>query len=122
MARDASILPDISLDPVLTSFLSLDSSAALQHHFDFLQRGMSPQQQTAFNLNLTAAVGGSRVTYGGVGVVALALSMLFDVVAQQVGEIISKIWKTRLKAIVLILFPSGQSTATSSSNNSEIQS
>lgn len=88
-ARDANILPEISLDPVLTSFLSLDSNAALQHHFDFLQRGMSPEQQTAFRLNLTAEVGGSRVTYGGVGVVALALSMLFDVVAQQVGEIIS---------------------------------
>ncbi|XP_030602191.1 uncharacterized protein LOC115792004 [Archocentrus centrarchus] len=84
VARDASIIPDISLDPVLTTFLSLDSPAALQHHYNFLQRSMSGEQQTLFNLNLTAELGGSRVTYGGVGVVALALSMLFDQVAQQV--------------------------------------
>ncbi|KAL3970709.1 proto-oncogene protein c-fos [Sarotherodon galilaeus] len=84
VARDASIIPDISLDPVLTTFLSLDSSAALQHQYDFLQRSMSMEQQSTFNLNLTAELGGSRVTCGGVGVVALALSMLFDQVAQQV--------------------------------------
>ncbi|XP_042354685.1 uncharacterized protein LOC121952216 [Plectropomus leopardus] len=46
---------------------------------------MSGEQQTAFGLSLTGELGGSsRVTYGGVGVVALALSMLFDQVAQQV--------------------------------------
>lgn len=87
VARDANIIPDISLDPVLTTFLSLDSSAALQHQYAFLQRGMSREQQSAFSLNLTGELGGvSRVTYGGVGVVALALSMLFDQVAQQVGK------------------------------------
>lgn len=85
VARDANILPDISLDPVLTTFLSLDSSAALQHQYDFLQRGMSQEKQTAFHQNLTAELGCCRVTHGGVGVVALALSMLFDQVAQQVG-------------------------------------
>ncbi|XP_051257793.1 uncharacterized protein LOC127364363 [Dicentrarchus labrax] len=84
VARDAGIIPDISLDPVLTTFLSLDSSAALQHQYAFLQRSMSGEQQSAFSLNLTAELGGSRVTYGGVGVVALALSVLFDQVAQQV--------------------------------------
>ncbi|XP_056253650.1 uncharacterized protein LOC130182620 [Seriola aureovittata] len=85
VARDASIIPDISLDPVLTTFLSLDSSAALQHQYAFLQRSMSREQQAKFSLSLTGELGGSsRVTYGGVGVVALALSMLFDQVAQQV--------------------------------------
>ncbi|XP_041864985.1 uncharacterized protein LOC121654773 [Melanotaenia boesemani] len=84
VARDASIIPDISLDPVLTTFLSLDSNAALQHHYAFLQRSMSMEEQTAFNLNLTGEVGASRVTYGGVGIVALALSMLLDQVSQQV--------------------------------------
>nr|XP_046266309.1 uncharacterized protein LOC124070440 isoform X2 [Scatophagus argus] len=85
VARDASIIPDISLDPVLTTFLSLDSSAALQHQYGFVQRGMSREQQSAFGLSLTEKLGGSsRVTHGGVGVVALALSMLFDQVAQQV--------------------------------------
>ncbi|XP_060912450.1 uncharacterized protein LOC132988851 [Labrus mixtus] len=85
VARDASIIPDISLDPVLSTFLSLDSSAALQHQYAFLQRGMSSEQQTAFSLSLSGELGGSsRVTHGGVGLVALALSMLFDQVAQQV--------------------------------------
>ncbi|XP_070700190.1 uncharacterized protein [Pempheris klunzingeri] len=85
VARDASIVPDISLDPVLTTFLSLDSSAALQHQYAFLQRSMSSEQRGAFRLHLTGELGGSsRVTCGGVGVVALALSMLFDQVAQQV--------------------------------------
>ncbi|XP_040005760.1 uncharacterized protein LOC120802238 [Xiphias gladius] len=85
VARDANIIPDISLDPVLTTFLSMDSSAALQHQYAFLQQSMSREQQTEFSLSLTGQLGGSsRVTYGGVGVVALALSMLFDQVAQQV--------------------------------------
>lgn len=87
VARDANIVPDISLDPVLTTFLSLDSPAALQHHYAVLQRSMSPEQQARFSLSLAAELGGSsRVTCGGVGVVALALSMLFDQVARQVGE------------------------------------
>lgn len=87
VARDASILPDISLDPVLTTFLSPDSSAALQHQYGFLWRSMSSEQQAAFSHNLTQRLGGSRrVTYGGVGVVALALSLIFDQVSQQVGE------------------------------------
>lgn len=85
VARDANIIPDISLDPVLTSFLSLDSSAALQHQYAFLQQSLSREQQSAFSLGLAGQLGGSsRVSYGGVGVVALALSLLFDQVAQQV--------------------------------------
>ncbi|XP_034744950.1 uncharacterized protein LOC117954987 [Etheostoma cragini] len=85
VARDASIIPDVSLDPVLTTFLSLDSSAALQHQYASLQRGMSGEQQAAFSLNLTGELGGSsRVPCGGVGVVALALSVLFEQVAHQV--------------------------------------
>ena len=86
VARDANIVPDISLDPVLTTFLSPDSSAALQHQYAFLQRSMSREQRTAFSLNLTGELGGNRVTYGGVGVIALALSMLFDQVSQQVSK------------------------------------
>lgn len=87
VARDASIIPEISLDPVLSNFLSLDSSAALQHQYTFLKRSMSSEQQEAFSLGLAQKLGGSsRVTYGGVGVIALALSLLFDQVAQQVGK------------------------------------
>ena len=88
VARDANIIPDISLNPVLTTFLSLDSSAALQHQYAFLQRSMSREQQTKFSLSMSGELGGSsRVTHGGVGVVALALSMLFEQVAQQVGDL-----------------------------------
>ncbi|MEQ2203147.1 hypothetical protein XENOCAPTIV_025487, partial [Xenoophorus captivus] len=90
VARDADIIPDISLDPVLTTFLSLDSPAALQHQYGFLQRSMSGEQQAAFNLNLTVEVDCCRVTYGGVGVVALALSLLFDHVAQHVEISVSR--------------------------------
>ncbi|XP_054881890.1 uncharacterized protein LOC129356327 [Poeciliopsis prolifica] len=92
VARDADIVPDISLDPVLTTFLSLDS-AALQHRYGFLQRGMSGEQQAAFHLNLTAQLSSSRVTNGGVGVVALALSLLFDQVAQHVSPRGSEVQK-----------------------------
>ncbi|XP_026184493.1 uncharacterized protein LOC113143208 [Mastacembelus armatus] len=46
---------------------------------------MSREQQSKFSLSLAGELGGSsRIVYGGVGVVALALSMLFDQVAQQV--------------------------------------
>lgn len=87
VARDASILPDISLDPVLTTFLSPDSSAALHHQYGFLRRSMNSEQQALFSHDLTQRLGGSRrVAYGGVGVVALALSLIFDQVSQQVGE------------------------------------
>ncbi|XP_061606761.1 uncharacterized protein LOC133466779 isoform X2 [Phyllopteryx taeniolatus] len=82
-ARDANVVPDISLDPVLTAFLCLDSSAALQHQYASLQRSLSEAQQAAFGLRLNRELGGGRVTRGGVGVVALALSLLLDHVAQQ---------------------------------------
>ncbi|XP_017275344.1 uncharacterized protein LOC108238048 isoform X2 [Kryptolebias marmoratus] len=45
---------------------------------------MSSEQQAAFNQSLTAELGCCRVTHGGVGVVALALYVLFDQVAQQI--------------------------------------
>lgn len=84
VARDAGIIPDISMDPILTSFLSLDSAAVLQHRYASLQRSMSGEQQSAFGLSLSEKLGGRRVTHGRVGIVALALSMLFDQVAQQI--------------------------------------
>ncbi|XP_019729213.1 uncharacterized protein LOC109518038 isoform X2 [Hippocampus comes] len=78
------MVPNISLDPVLNSFLSLDSSAALQHQYSSLQKSLSEEQQAALGLHLNQELGGARVTHGGVGVVALALSLLLDHVAQQV--------------------------------------
>ncbi|XP_077361317.1 uncharacterized protein LOC144006381 [Festucalex cinctus] len=84
VARDANAIPNISLEPVLTTFLSLDSSAALQHQYASLQRSLNEAQQAALGLRLNRELGGSRVTHGGVGVVALALSLLLDHIAQQV--------------------------------------
>lgn len=105
VARDANILPDISLDPVLTTFLSLDSSAALRHQYAFLQRSMSLEQQAVFSHNLTQRLGGSRrVTYGGVGVVALALSLIFDQVSQQVGKMCLHNSKTTFFYVLKVIF------------------
>ncbi|XP_059207661.1 uncharacterized protein LOC131986626 [Centropristis striata] len=103
VARDASIIPDISLDPVLATFLSLDSSASLQYQYDFLQRSMNVEQQAAFNLSVTEELrGSSRVTCGGVGVVALAMSLLFDLVSQQVrsqGSTVPSAQRPQVKSI-----------------------
>ncbi|KAJ3599142.1 hypothetical protein NHX12_033105 [Muraenolepis orangiensis] len=87
VARHVGAIPDISLDPVLTAFLSVESRASLLHQYAALQRGMTPEHLAAFRSNLTGELGGSsRVRHGGVGVVALALSVLFDLVAKQVPE------------------------------------
>lgn len=86
VARDAGVIPDISIDPILTSFLSLESGAVLQHRYDSLQRSMSREQQSIFDISLSEKLGGRMVTHGRVGIVALALSMLFDQVAEQVSE------------------------------------
>ncbi|XP_061659655.1 uncharacterized protein LOC133491927 isoform X2 [Syngnathoides biaculeatus] len=88
-ARDANAVPDISLDPVLTSFLSLDSADALQHQYASLQRTLTESQRAGFGLRLNRELRGGRVTHGGVGVVALALSLLLDHVAHQVRGNIS---------------------------------
>ncbi|XP_077403323.1 uncharacterized protein LOC144036500 [Vanacampus margaritifer] len=83
-ARDTNMVPNISLDPVLTTFLSLDSSAALQHQYTSLQRSLNEAQQAVLGLRLNRELGGGRVTHGGVGVVALALSLMLDHIAHQV--------------------------------------
>lgn len=85
VAMEGGVVPDISLDDSLTSFLSLDSSSALEHQYSSLQHSLSAGQLATFNQGLTSALGGStKVSYGGVGVVALALSLLFDILAHQV--------------------------------------
>lgn len=99
VARDAGIIPDIYMDPILTSFLSLESGAVLQHRYDSLQRIMSREQQSTFGISLSEKLGSRRVTHGRVGIVALALAMLFDQVAQQVSKTCSH--------CVLLLFVCG---------------
>ncbi|XP_077596595.1 uncharacterized protein LOC144212518 [Stigmatopora nigra] len=88
-AQDANAIPNISLDPALAAFLSLDSPPALQHQYASLRRGLNETQRTTLGVRLQQELKGPKVTHGGVGVVALALSMLLDHVAQQVRGNIS---------------------------------
>lgn len=87
VASHAGIVPDISLDRTLTNFLSRNSTAALEHQYAAIQQNMSAEQLTAFNQDLTSAFGGStKVSLGGLGIVALALSLLFEVLTHQIHE------------------------------------
>ncbi|XP_040918999.1 uncharacterized protein LOC121198755 isoform X2 [Toxotes jaculatrix] len=82
VASHAGLVPDTSLDASLASMLSLNSSWALEQQYSTLQRGMTLPQRTAFNHDLRTLFGGNTtVSYGGVGVVALALSVLFEMLA-----------------------------------------
>ncbi|XP_053194530.1 uncharacterized protein LOC128378966 isoform X2 [Scomber japonicus] len=82
IASDAGLVPDASLDASLATMLSLNSSRALEQQYSDLQSGMTQQQRFAFNSDLSTLFGGNMtVSYGGVGVVALALSILFEMLA-----------------------------------------
>ncbi|XP_070703356.1 uncharacterized protein [Pempheris klunzingeri] len=88
-ASHAGLVPDASLDASLASLLSLNSSWALERQYSTLQSGMTRQQRTSFNRDLHTLFGGNTtVSYGGVGVVALALSVLFEMLAhhQSIGS------------------------------------
>ncbi|XP_029913657.1 uncharacterized protein LOC115363532 [Myripristis murdjan] len=81
-ASHAGLLPDLSLDASLASLLSLNSSRVVEQQYAALQSRLAPQQRAAFNRDLHTAFGGNAmVSYGGVGVVALAVSVLFEVLA-----------------------------------------
>ncbi|XP_018554042.1 uncharacterized protein LOC108898594 isoform X2 [Lates calcarifer] len=82
IASNAGVAPDASLDASLASLLSLNSSWALEQQYSTLQRGMTQSQRFDFNRDLrTLFRGNTTVSYGGVGVVALALSVLFEMLA-----------------------------------------
>ncbi|GAA6215421.1 uncharacterized protein LOC108898594 isoform X2 [Lates japonicus] len=82
IASHAGVAPDASLDASLASLLSLNSSWALEQQYSSLQRGMTQSQRFDFNRDLrTLFRGNTTVSYGGVGVVALALSVLFEMLA-----------------------------------------
>lgn len=86
MAEEHRIIPDIRLDDSVSHFLSLDSRAALDLQYAALRRHLTPEQLSAVDANLTAAFGGrTTVSYGGVGVVALALSFLLESVASHLN-------------------------------------
>lgn len=79
VAEEHRIIPDISLDDTVSNFLSLNSSAALNLQYASVQHHLTPDQLSALDTNLTSTFGrGTNVSYGGVGVVALALSFLLE--------------------------------------------
>uniref|UniRef100_A0A0E9XY46 Uncharacterized protein n=1 Tax=Anguilla anguilla TaxID=7936 RepID=A0A0E9XY46_ANGAN len=78
------MIPDPQMDRTFTGYLSPNSSTHLSSDYMDVRRSLSPEQLGVFNHGLQATLGESgKVTQGGVGVVALALSFLFDVLAQQ---------------------------------------
>lgn len=84
VSRNASMLPDVTLDPTLATYLSLDSAAALKQHYASLEATLTTPQVSAFRHDLASTFGeGGRVRSGGVGVVALALALLFEALALQ---------------------------------------
>ncbi|XP_041913119.1 uncharacterized protein LOC121678015 [Alosa sapidissima] len=71
-------------DPLFEKYLSLNSSQHLDCHYTSVRDSFSPEQVSSFDQSLRDTLGGSgTVAFGGVGVVALALAMLFDVLAAQ---------------------------------------
>ena len=70
--------------PLFEKYLSVNSSQHLDYHYASVRDSLTPEQVVGFDQSLQATLGGSgAVVFGGVGVVALALAVLFDVVAAQ---------------------------------------
>lgn len=88
VAQDNGILPDITLDGTVANLLSLNSSIALNMQYAAIQQSLTTDQLAALDTNLTSIFGQStNVSYGGVGVVALALSFLLEaLVSSIVGQ------------------------------------
>ncbi|KAG9266696.1 hypothetical protein AMEX_G19343 [Astyanax mexicanus] len=81
------IIPDITLDRSLSNYLSLNSSFALNSQYAAIQRHLSKDRLAVLDSNLTSIFGhSSRVSYGGVGIVALALSFLLDTLVGQTSD------------------------------------
>lgn len=87
VARDFCPFPDYSPGP-LYNVMYANSSQLLSEHYAAVQASLMPQQQQDFTRALRGTFGKEgKVSYGGVGVVALSLAVLFDTVAKQVkGE------------------------------------
>lgn len=88
VARSVCPFPDYSPSPLFVDMLSVNSSLHLRSHYLTVQSSLNPQQLEQFTQSLRTTFGREgKVTYGGVGVVALSLAVLFDTLARQVrGE------------------------------------
>ncbi|XP_041641843.1 uncharacterized protein LOC121508818 [Cheilinus undulatus] len=84
MARDICPFPDYTPSPLFTNMMSVNSSVNLRNHYTALQSSLSPEQLEDFTRSLRRTFGSEgRVSYGGMGVVALSLAVLFDTLAKQ---------------------------------------
>ncbi|KAF7703716.1 hypothetical protein C0J45_9067 [Silurus meridionalis] len=88
VGQAGGIIPDITLDKVVSNYLSLNSSFALNHQYSSIQGRLSKEQLAVLDNNLTSIFSKkTKVSYGGVGVVALAMSFLLDtLVAGVLGQ------------------------------------
>ncbi|XP_041658585.1 uncharacterized protein LOC121519766 [Cheilinus undulatus] len=84
VARDVCPFPDYNPSPFFNNMLSINSSRHLRDHYMAVQSSLNPKQLEDFTQNLRRTFGREgRVSYGGVGVVALSLAVLFDTLAKQ---------------------------------------
>lgn len=91
IARDFCPFPDYNPTPHFSNMLSVNSSLHLKDHYLAVQSSLTPTQLENFTQGLRITFGREgKVTYGGVGVVALSLAVLFDTLARKVkGECMS---------------------------------
>ncbi|XP_041658377.1 uncharacterized protein LOC121519647 isoform X3 [Cheilinus undulatus] len=84
LARDVCPFPDYTPNPLFTNMLSTNSSLHLRDHYTAVQSSLNPEQLEDFTQSLRRTFGREgSVSYGGVGVVALSLAVLFDTLAKQ---------------------------------------
>ncbi|KAI3374446.1 hypothetical protein L3Q82_006266 [Scortum barcoo] len=91
VARDICPFPNYNPSPLFSEMLTINSSLHLRNHYMAVQSSLTPKQLEDFTQHLRTTFGREgKVTLGGVGVVALALAVLFDTLAKQVrGEQVS---------------------------------
>lgn len=83
--KAGAIIPDITLDRVVSNYLSLNSSFALNLQYGAIQEHLPKGQLAALDNNLTSIFSKrTKVSYGGVGVVALAMSFLLETLVANV--------------------------------------
>nr|XP_015216773.1 PREDICTED: uncharacterized protein LOC107079155 [Lepisosteus oculatus] len=84
VASDAGILPDITIDSTLLKYLSLNSSAQLSWHLADIQSSLSTDQFSSFTKMLSSHFQeNTKIAYGGVGIIAITLSLLFEILLRQ---------------------------------------
>lgn len=92
LARDICPFPNYNPSPLFSNMLSVNSSLHLKNHYTAVQSSLTPKQLEDFTQGLRTTFGKEgKVSFGGVGIVALSLAVLFDTLARQVrGEWVSQ--------------------------------